>query len=50
MEEIESYLGLKKNVLCRGSGKLDVLIGIDHANMYTGEINKLAFSLLAILR
>ena len=45
VEEIKSYLVLKKNVLCRGSGKLDVLIGIDYAYMHTGEINKSAISL-----
>ena len=40
VEAIERYLGLKRNVLSRGSGKLDVLIGIDHANMHTGEIKQ----------
>ena len=40
VEAIESYLGLAKNALSRGSGKLDVLIGIDHANMHTGKIKQ----------
>lgn len=40
LDAIERYLGLKKNVLSRGSGKLDVLIGIDHASMHTGEIKQ----------
>ena len=40
VEAIERHLGLKKNVLSRGSGKLDVLIGIDHANMHTGKIKQ----------
>ena len=40
VEAIESYLGLAKNTLSRGSGKLDVLIGIDHANMHTGKIKQ----------
>ena len=39
VEAIESYLGLA-NTLSRGSGKLDVLIGIDHANMHTGKIKQ----------
>ena len=40
LDAIEKYLGLKKNVLSRGSGKLDVSIGIDHASMHTGEIKQ----------
>ena len=40
VEAIESYLGLTKNTLSRGSGILDVLIGIDHANMHTGKIKQ----------
>ena len=40
VEAIERHLGLKKNVLSRGSGKLDVLIGIDHASMHTGKIKQ----------
>ncbi len=33
---MEKYFGLKGNTLKRGSGKLDVLIGIDHATMHFG--------------
>ena len=40
VEAIESYLRLAKNTLSGGSGKLDVLIGIDHANMHTGKIKQ----------
>ncbi|XP_028412195.1 uncharacterized protein LOC114535018 [Dendronephthya gigantea] len=40
VEELAKHLGLDKNVLSRGSGKLDVLIGIDHATMHTGEIRQ----------
>ena len=40
VEAIERHLGLKKNVLSRGSGKLDGLIGIDHASMHTGKIKQ----------
>ena len=40
LEAIESCLGLAKNTLSRGSGKLDVLIGIDHTNMLTGKIKQ----------
>ena len=38
VEAIESYLvGLAKNTLSCGSFKVDVFIGIDHANMHTGK-------------
>ena len=40
MEAIERHIGLKKNVLSRGSGKLDLLIGIDHANMHTSKMKQ----------
>ena len=30
-------LGLEERKLSRGSGSIDILIGIDHANMHTGE-------------
>ena len=40
VEASKSYIGLAKNMLSRGSGKLDVLIGIDHANMHTGKIKQ----------
>ena len=40
VEAIESYPGLAKNTLSRGSGKLDVLICINHANMHTGKIKQ----------
>ena len=49
VEAIESYLGLAKNTLSRGSGKLDVLIGIDHANMHTGKIKQVGISWPVIL-
>ena len=40
VEGMEKYFGLKRNTLKRGSGKLDVLIGIDHATMHIGEIKQ----------
>ncbi|CAB3983141.1 Hypothetical predicted protein [Paramuricea clavata] len=40
VEELAKHLGLGKNVLYRRSGKLDMLIGIDHATMHTGEIKQ----------
>ena len=40
VEAIERHIGLKKNVLSRGSGKLDLLIGIDHANMHTSKMKQ----------
>ena len=40
VEEMEKYFGLKRNTLKRGSGKLNVLIGIDHATMHIGEIKQ----------
>ena len=49
VEAIESYLGLAKNTLSRGSGKLDVLIGIDYANMHTGKIKQVGISWPVIL-
>ena len=40
VEELAKHLGLGKNVLYRRSGKLDMLIGIDHATMHIGEIKQ----------
>ena len=34
---IAHSLGLKKEEICRGTGKIDLLIGIDQARMHTGE-------------
>lgn len=41
VEEIGKHLRLNKNVLYRGSGKLDVLMGIDHALCILEKSNKL---------
>jgi hypothetical protein len=41
VREMEKYFGLKGNTLNRGSGNLDVLIGIDHATMHIGEIKQI---------
>ena len=35
--EIAECLGLKKGDICRGKGPVDLLIGINHARMHTGE-------------
>jgi hypothetical protein len=40
VEGLTKHLGLGKNVLYRRSGKLDMLISIDHATMHTGEIKQ----------
>ena len=37
MSEITDLLGLKNEKLRRGKGEVDLLIGIDHAHMHTGE-------------
>ena len=37
MLEITDLLGLKNEKLHRGKGEVDLLIGIDHAHMHTGE-------------
>ena len=37
MSEITELLGLKNEKLRRGKGQVDLLIGIDHAHMHTGE-------------
>ena len=41
INDIANRFGLEKDVMARGQGPLDLLIGIDHSTMHTGETRQI---------